>query len=136
MRVDIWTDGSCWPNPGPGGWAAILESGEHRKEMSGPLPETTNIRAELTAVINALGALRGGPYRVIIHTDSQYVCGAIDGMQNPKANLDLLEELERAETGHLITADWLRGHTGNANNERCDQLALEARLSLQETNTR
>ena len=126
-RIDIWTDGSCQPNPGPGGWAAILTSDNHRKELYGRLDQSTNIRAEITAAIQALRALQGGPHQVLIHTDSEYVKRAIEGMKKPKANFDLLEELERVEGEHEISVEWVRGHTGDPNNERCDQLAVLAR---------
>lgn len=133
MRVDIWTDGSCYPNPGPAGWAAILVSGDYRKELSGHLPDSTNIRAEITAAIEAVKSLKEKSVRAVIHTDSAYVKLAIEGMDRPRANLDLLAELKLAMVGHIVSVEWVRGHTGDLNNERCDQLAKEARLQKEMT---
>ena len=123
MRVDIWTDGSCSPNPGNGGWAAILESDERRKEIMGSLSETTNIRAEITAAIMALKALKDGPHEVLFHTDSDYVRGAIEGMKKAKANLDLIAEIDELKSHHQVTVIWTKGHANDKNNNRCDALA-------------
>ncbi len=123
MQIEIWTDGSCQPNPGPGGWAVVMMSGAYRKELHGGLPQTTNIRAELTAAIEALKSLRDGPHEVIFHTDSEYVRGAVEGMKKPKANMDLLKEFSALVARHSCSVKWVRGHTGDRNNERCDYLA-------------
>lgn len=128
MIVHIWTDGSCWPNPGPGGWAAVLEAGSARKELSGSQHQSTNIRCELIAAIEALKALKGGPHEVIFHTDSEYVCRAIEGMKKPKANFDLIEEFSALKSRHTVKSHWIKGHAGNLNNERCDTLAMQARV--------
>lgn len=128
MKVDIYTDGSVWPNPnGTGGWAAILIAGEHRKELSGYLVDATNNTAELEGVIQGLRALRGGPHEVVIHTDSEYAQGAIVGMKKPKANLELLATIRGLVAAHTVTVEWVRGHTGDPENERANQLANQAR---------
>jgi ribonuclease HI len=133
-RVRIWTDGSCYPNPnGPGGWACILESSNGtRKEMSGHMPSSTNNRAEVTALIEALKALNR-PCIVEWTTDSEYAISCLNektSKQFRKAkNQDLLLELESAVVngGHSIASTWVRGHEGHPENERCDELALIAR---------
>lgn len=128
MRVNIWCDGSCYPPHTPGGWGCVLESGEHRKELSGFIPGAcTNIQAEVIAAINALEALRGGPHDVTLVSDSQYVVGHIRGDYKIKANAELVMRLKGLCLKHNVTANWVRGHTGEPNNERCDQLAGEAR---------
>jgi len=133
--VEIWTDGSCKGNPGPGGWGALLRSGTHERELHGGERETTNNRMELLAVIEALGALKG-PSRVVVHTDSQYVQQGIttwitgwrrrgwktaDG--KPVKNLDLWQRLEAAAARHQMQWKWVRGHAGDEGNERADALA-------------
>jgi ribonuclease HI len=137
-RVDIFTDGACSGNPGPGGWAAILRSGEHEKEISGGERETTNNRMELMAVIKALEALKK-PSPVFIHTDSRYV---MDGLtkwlprwkangwktadKKPVKNSELWRALEEATLRHDVVWRWVAGHSGHAENERADQLARQA----------
>jgi ribonuclease HI len=129
--VLIYTDGACDPNPGPGGWAAILRSGEHQKELTGADPDTTNNRMELTAVIRALEALKQ-PCRVQLHTDSQYVQrGVTEWLAGWKAkgwkkvqNRDLWEALDAALQRHTIEWQWVKGHAGDPLNERADQLAV------------
>ena len=135
-HVDIYTDGSCKRNPGPGGWAAILMYGDVSKEISGGEAMTTNNRMELTAVLSALSALRE-PCEVTLTSDSKYVLDALSkgwakGWQargwiksdkKPALNPDLWERL-LAECGrHQIEFIWVKGHAGHPYNERCDQLA-------------
>jgi ribonuclease HI len=134
-RVIIHTDGGCEGNPGPGGWAATLESGDHRKEISGGTAATTNNRMELQAAIGALAALKQ-PCEVDFYTDSTYVREGITKWiaswktrgwrtvgKRPVKNEDLWRALDAATTGHRIAWHWLKGHAGHAGNERCDQLA-------------
>lgn len=132
----MWSDGSCYPNPGgPGGWGVVLESGTLRRELSGSMPKdwsNSNNRAELLAVINGLKALHGGPHDVTIITDSEYTQRAIVGIKRPKYNFDLLREISELVKQHRVTVEWVRGHTGNPNNERCDQLALSERERVSE----
>lgn len=136
--VEIWTDGACSGNPGPGGWGAILVYGEKRRELSGAEPETTNNRMELQAAIAALSALKR-PCRVVLHTDSQYVKGGITGWifgwkkngwrtadKKPVKNVDLWQALDEAIRRHEIEWRWVKGHAGNELNERADELAREA----------
>ena len=134
-RVEIFTDGACKGNPGPGGWAALLRMGRHEKELSGGAAHTTNNRMEMTAIIRALQAL-AEPCEVILHSDSRYV---IDGMttwiegwqrkgwitssRKPVLNADLWRELIEAAAPHRIEWVWVRGHSGHAENERVDLLA-------------
>ena len=138
MQVEIHTDGACLGNPGPGGWAAVLESGGHRRELSGADPATTNNRMELTAAIEALKALRRS-CEVVLYTDSRYV---LQGMTEwlprwqrkdwrtasgkPVENRDLWEQLIAAAAPHSIRWEWVRGHTGVPGNERADELARAA----------
>ncbi len=133
--VQIWTDGACKGNPGPGGWGALLRHGDHVKELHGGERATTNNRMELTAVIQALAALREG-CRVTLHTDSQYVMfGITEWIANwrrrgwktadrkPVKNIDLWQELDRQVARHRVEWRWVRGHAGDAGNERADELA-------------
>jgi ribonuclease HI len=137
-RVDIFTDGACSGNPGPGGWAAILRAGGHEKELSGGEKATTNNRMELMAVIRALEALKQ-PTAAMIHTDSRYVMdGATKWIKNwkkngwktadkkPVKNEDLWRALETASAGHTLTWRWVEGHSGHPENERADALARGA----------
>lgn len=136
--VDIFTDGACSGNPGPGGWGAILRSGPHEKELSGGEKSTTNNRMEMLAVITALKALKG-PSRVALYTDSRYVLdGATKWMHNwkrngwktankkPVKNDELWRELDTAARPHEINWHWVKGHDGHPENERCDALARGA----------
>jgi ribonuclease HI len=136
--VEIFTDGACSGNPGPGGWGTILRYGGHEKELSGYDPETTNNRMELTAVIAGLEALKR-PCDVHLTTDSQYVKKGItewiDGwvkrgwknsQKKPVANRDLWEQLLALTEKHRVEWCWVRGHAGHAENERCDELARAA----------
>jgi ribonuclease HI len=136
--VEIFCDGACSGNPGPGGYGAILRCGDAEKEISGGAPATTNNRMEMTAVIEALRQLTR-PCRVSITTDSQYVVKGMTewikgwqrkGWQNSKKeavlNRDLWESLLEESQRHTIEWIWVRGHAGHPENERCDQLAREA----------
>jgi ribonuclease HI len=140
-RVEIFTDGACKGNPGPGGWGVVLRMGRHEREMSGSEPATTNNRMELTAVIRALGALKQ-PCAVSLHTDSRYVIDGItkwihgwqkNGWRNsarqPVLNADLWQELWLATRPHRIDWIWVKGHDGHPENERADRLASEAALA-------
>lgn len=133
--VEIWTDGACSGNPGPGGWGVLLQYGEHRKELCGGEAETTNNRMELMGAIRALEALKG-PRHVILHTDSIYVkqgiTSWIDNWQRknwknaagkPVKNKDLWVALLEATKPHVIDWRWVKGHAGDPGNERADELA-------------
>ena len=133
--IDIFTDGACSGNPGPGGWAAILRQNHHEKELSGGEAATTNNRMELTAVIEGLKALKNGS-PVTIHTDSRYVMdGASKWILNwkkkgwktadkkPVKNEDLWRALDEAMARHQIHWIWVAGHSGHPENERADALA-------------
>lgn len=141
--VEIYTDGACRGNPGPGGWGALLTSGEHAKELSGAEPLTTNNRMELTAVIRALEALKR-PSQLRIFTDSEYVRrGITEWLRNWKArgwktadrkpvkNQDLWERLDALAAGHEVEWRWVKGHAGIPGNERVDRLANEAIDAMQ-----
>ena len=136
-NVDIFTDGACSGNPGPGGWGAILRSDGREKEMFGYAPETTNNRMELTAVIEALRALKR-PLTVAVHTDSQYVQKGITEWihgwkrrgwrtadRQPVKNEDLWRQLDALAATHRISWHWVKGHAGHAENERADALARQ-----------
>jgi ribonuclease HI len=136
-KVVIHSDGGCHGNPGPGGWAAMLEHGKHKRELSGGDPATTNNRMELQAAIEALNALKE-PCEVEFHTDSEYVKNGVSGWvmnwkrngwktksKKPVKNADLWRALDSAASKHKIKWHWLKGHAGHAGNERCDQLASE-----------
>ncbi len=137
--VEVWTDGGCKPNPGPGGWAAILRFRGVEKEMSGAEPATTNTRMELTAAAAALEALKR-PCRVVLHTDSEYVRNGVtrwhtgwvrknwrSSTGDPVKNMDLWKRLLAAAAQHKIEWRWVRGHAGDVMNERADALATAAR---------
>lgn len=140
-RVQIYTDGACSGNPGPGGWGAILVSGSLRKEISGGALQTTNNRMELTAAIEALRALKG-PTEVDLFTDSTYLKNGMtrwisawkaNGWRRrsgrrllPVKNEDLWRELERLVSRHRIRFHWVEGHAGHEENERADRLARAA----------
>jgi ribonuclease HI len=142
-HVVIYTDGGCAPtNPGPGGWAAILRSGEHLKEFKGGDPMTTNNRMELMAAISALEALKR-PSQVDMHIDSQYVRDGITkyinnwkkngwrtASKDPVKNQDLWERLDDARSLHTVRWHWVKGHSGDELNERADELVREARDEL------
>ena len=137
-HVDLFTDGACSGNPGPGGWGAILRAGEHERELSGGERATTNNRMELTAVIRGLEALKR-PSSVIIHTDSRYVMDGVTQWmpkwkkngwktsdKKPVKNEDLWRELDQLCARHEIKWRWVRGHSGHVENERADALARAA----------
>ncbi len=133
--VEIWTDGACKGNPGPGGWGALLRCGHHEKTLYGGESLTTNNRMELLAVIQALGVLKR-PSRIILHTDSQYVQKGITewlsgwkqrgwktASKQPVKNADLWRTLDALSQRHQIEWRWVRGHAGDAGNEAADRLA-------------
>jgi ribonuclease HI len=133
--VDIFTDGACSGNPGPGGWGAILRSGAHEKELYGGEADTTNNRMELLAVIRALETLKR-PVKARVHTDSQYVQKGISewihgwkargwktAAKQPVKNADLWRALDAVQAGHDIQWVWVKGHAGHVENERADALA-------------
>ena len=136
--VEIFTDGACSGNPGPGGWGVVLRFGAHEKELSGGEKETTNNRMELTAAIMGLSALKE-PCKVRLVTDSKYVADGItkgwaESWQNngwrkadkkPALNTDLWERLLELIHTHEVTIEWVKGHAGHPENERCDKLAVE-----------
>ena len=141
--VEIYTDGACRGNPGPGGWGALLSSGVREKELSGAEALTTNNRMELTAVIRALEALKR-PSEVRIFTDSEYVRrGITEWVKNwktrgwrtadrkPVKNQDLWERLDELAAPHKIEWRWVRGHSGVPGNERVDRLANQAIDAMQ-----
>jgi ribonuclease HI len=142
--IDIWTDGACSGNPGPGGWGAILVYGETEREMSGAEPATTNNRMELMGAIAALEALKR-PSHVRLHTDSQYLKNGITQWlgrwkrtgwktadKKPVANADLWVRLEAAEAPHTVEWKWVRGHAEDAMNNRADALARAAIKALRD----
>ena len=133
--VEMWTDGACKGNPGPGGWGAWMRSGNHERELFGGEPVTTNNRMELTAVIEGLRALNR-PCRVTLHVDSTYVMkgmtawlagwkrnGWRTGDKKPVKNQDLWQALDEQVARHDVTWVWVKGHAGDPGNERADQLA-------------
>jgi ribonuclease HI len=136
--IEIFTDGACRGNPGPGGWAALLRTAEKERELSGGEPLTTNNRMELTAAIRALQALKR-PCSVQLHTDSQYVRDGITrwihGWRNngwrtsdkkPVKNAELWQELVAAAAPHRVEWHWVKGHSGHPENDRVDALACAA----------
>ena len=140
--VEIWTDGGCKPNPGPGGWAAILRFRGVERELSGAERATTNNRMELTAAMMALEALKR-PCRVVLHTDSEYLKNGVtrwhtgwvrrnwrNSAGDPVANMDLWRSVLDAAATHQIEWRWVRGHSGDPMNERADVLATAAREAL------
>ena len=141
--VEIFTDGACRGNPGPGGWAAILRWGGFEKELSGGEAETTNNRMELTAAIEGLSALKE-PCIVHLYSDSKYIIDAIQkgwakkwrangwmrNAKDPALNPDLWEKLLDLLEKHEVTFVWVKGHAGHPENERCDQLAVQESLKF------
>jgi ribonuclease HI len=141
--VEIWTDGGCKPNPGPGGWAAILRFRGVERELTGGDHETTNNRMELTAAAEALESLKR-PCTVVLNTDSEYLKNGVtrwstgwvrrnwrNAAGDPVANMDLWRRVLDASARHTIDWRWVRGHAGDVMNERADVLATQARLALQ-----
>ena len=133
--VEIWTDGACKGNPGPGGWGVLLKMGSIEKTLHGGEPLTTNNRMEMLAVIEALGALKR-PCKVLLHVDSQYVMkgmtewihswkqrGWRTADKKPVKNADLWQRMDEEVAKHTITWKWVKGHAGDPGNERADLLA-------------
>ena len=143
QRVEIYTDGACSGNPGAGGWGALLRWKDLEKELSGPEKETTNNRMEMTAVIEALQALKR-PCNITLYTDSKYVMNGINEWlpnwkknnwrtANKKAqvkNVDLWQKIDELICIHEIRWVWVKGHNGNEDNERVDELARNAIKNL------
>ena len=143
-EVELYTDGSCSGNPGPGGWGAILRFRGLEKELSGGERETTNNRMELTAAIRGLEALKE-PCRVALYTDSQYIANAINqhwlvnwkkrggnkADKSPVLNRELWETLDAQLSRHDVTFHWVKGHADNAYNNRCDALAVAQTRKMQ-----
>jgi ribonuclease HI len=140
--VNIYTDGACKGNPGPGGWGALLECDGKERELFGGQPGTTNNRMELTAVIEALTALKQ-PCQIVLHTDSQYVMKGITewirgwkakgwktAAREPVKNVDLWKQLDELVAAHHIRWVWVKGHSGHDGNERADKLANKGVASL------
>lgn len=139
-KVEIFTDGACSGNPGPGGWGAVLRYNGQEKELSGGEAHTTNNRMELSAVIFSLKALKE-PCEVFLTTDSKYVCDAVTkgwavswrkngwkkADKKPALNSDLWEELLNLLDRHTVKFNWVKGHAGHPENERCDRLAVTQR---------
>ncbi len=136
--IEIWTDGACSGNPGPGGWGALLKSCGHEKELCGGEAETTNNRMEMQAAIEALNALKK-PSRVRLHTDSTYLKDGLTkwihgwkrngwktAAKKPVKNKDLWQALDEATARHEIEWLWVKGHAGDPGNERADELARAA----------
>jgi ribonuclease HI len=141
-RVELFTDGACLGNPGPGGWGALLRLGDREKELSGGEMQTTNNRMELMAAIAGLEALKRA-CAVVLTTDSQYVKLGVEQWmarwrangwrtsdKKPVKNQDLWERLSAAIADHRVTWRWVKGHAGHAENERVDALARDAALAM------
>ncbi|MCL1844677.1 MAG: ribonuclease HI [Defluviitaleaceae bacterium] len=142
-KVEIYTDGACSGNPGPGGWGAVLIYGSHRKEISGGEAQTTNNRMEIMAVIRGLEMLKE-PCEVALFSDSRYVVDAIEkkwavrwqqnnwmrNKKEPALNADLWEIMLALLKKHRVTFHWVKGHAGHPENERCDELARTAISAL------
>ncbi len=137
-KIEIYTDGACRGNPGPGGWAALMRYGQHEKTLSGATLDTTNNRMELLAPISALNALQEA-CQVDLYTDSQYVQKGISEWlpgwkkngwrksdRKPVKNVDLWQQLDAAASRHVIIWHWVKGHSGHPENELVDRLANEA----------
>lgn len=136
-QITLYSDGACSGNPGPGGWGTILKYKDHEKELSGGEPQTTNNRMELTAVIEGLKAMKE-PCQVCVVSDSKYVVDAVEKKwaegwrrngwkkadKKPALNIDLWEELLDLLQIHQVQFQWIKGHAGHPENERCDQLAV------------
>lgn len=137
-KVEIFTDGACKGNPGPGGWGVLLRMGPHEKEMSGSDPATTNNRMEMLAAIKGLNALIE-PCEVTLYTDSRYVIdgitrwvhgwkknGWVNSSKKPVRNAELWHDLLEAVKRHTVQWEWVKGHDGHPENERVDKLASDA----------
>ena len=137
-ELSIYTDGACSGNPGPGGWGVVMLYGDRKKEMSGFDPATTNNRMELTAVIKGLSAVKAAVPKIKVFTDSKYIVSAInekwlDGWmvkdwknsaKKPVANQDLWEQLNALNVKYRPAYIWVKGHSTNEHNNRCDELAV------------
>ena len=147
-NVVIHSDGACQGNPGPGGWAAVLAGDVHTRELSGGVPATTNNRMELQAAIEALSVLQE-PCVVEFHTDSNYLRDGITkwlhgwkrngwrtAAKQPVKNEDLWRQLDVAVAAHKVKWHWVKGHTGDAGNERCDALATAAIVSVKQRHSK
>ena len=134
-QVEVYTDGACSGNPGPGGWGVLMRYGEHSRELYGGEPLTTNNRMELTAVIEALSAVKR-PVPIVLHLDSSYVKNGITGWVHnwkrrgwrtgegkPVKNVELWQALDKLAASHTIDWRWVKGHAGDPGNERADELA-------------
>lgn len=142
-KVEIFTDGACSGNPGPGGWGVILKYGSASKELSGGEAQTTNNRMELTAAISGLEALKERCF-VTLYSDSKYLIDAIEKgwaekwrennwmrtRKDPALNVDLWERLLPLLEYHSVTFVWVKGHAGHTENERCDKMAVEQSLKF------
>lgn len=137
--IEIYTDGACSGNPGPGGWGALLRWNGHEKEISGGETDTTNNRMEMMAVIKALEAIKKEEAEVHIHTDSKYVMQGVNewmegwkargwktASKKPVKNQDLWERIDSLINDHKVKFFWVKGHAGHPDNERADQLATGA----------
>jgi ribonuclease HI len=137
-RTTIYTDGACLGNPGPGGWAALITDDGPPREISGYEPQTTNNRMELRAAVEALRTIPDGS-EVDLHTDSQYLRNGMSEWlarwkrngwrtadKKPVKNVDLWQDLDALAQRHVVRWHWVRGHCGQPENERCDELANEA----------
>ena len=146
--IEIWTDGACLGNPGPGGWGALMRWGGHSRELSGAEAETTNNRMELMAAIQALEALKRDQCRVCLVTDSKYVRDGITqwlpkwrlngwktANKKPVKNADLWQRLDQASQKHHVEWSWVKGHSGHPENERVDDLAREAAIAQSKRST-
>jgi len=148
LHVNVYTDGGCDPNPGPGGWAAIIRFDDHEWVLTGNDPDTTNNRMELLAATSALALLASlvGPCRVTVHTDSEYLRlgitewiehwktnGWLTQTKEPVKNQDLWQQLLHLTQTHQVEWQWLRGHSGHTLNERADRLATQSRKALRRT---
>ena len=146
-RVEIFTDGACKGNPGPGGWGVLLRKGDTEKELSGGEAESTNNRMEMTAAIRALEALKR-PCAVALYTDSKYLIDGItrwihgwkkkgwkNAAKKPVANADLWQELDALVQKHTVEWHWVKGHDGHPENERVDRLASDAADEAGRTST-
>jgi len=149
-EISIYTDGACSGNPGPGGWGAVLLYGDKQKEISGAEADSTNQRMELTAVIEALKALKVNGWNVVVYSDSAYVVNAFkqnwiskwqaNGWKNSKkedvANQDLWKSLIELMQKNLVRIEKVKGHAGDHWNERCDELARQAVKTMAANNRR
>jgi len=143
-QLEIWSDGSCSRNPGPGGWAYVIKMGKHRKEMNGAEPDTTNNRMEMLAALKGLQALTKS-CKVTLYSDSEYLCNGFNqnwvyNWENNNwrtkddtevKNQDLWEQLKEQDERHDIEWTWVKGHADNEENNKCDELAVQARMALQ-----